>query len=132
MNSDILLWTLLIAVVVVFPIVSYFCYTVGRSEGKKYHSLDEMKVEHDYKVSDDYHLLWKLLHEGRTVITISQKPFHGYTTRAYLKYNVIYGCGDSIDLKNNDDFTEEDFCMICKLNRLVFLNQIDQYITYLN
>lgn len=132
MNSDILLWSLLIAVVVVFPIVSYFCYTVGRSEGKKCHSLDEMKVEHDYKVSDDYHLLWKLLHEGRKVITISQKPLSGYVTKAYMAYQTIYGCGDIIDLKKEEDFTEDDFCMVCKLNRLVFLGQIDQYITYLN
>lgn len=130
MNSDALLWILLFTVVVAFPIVSYFCYTVGRSEGKKYH--DEKKVEHDYKVSDDYHLLWKLLHEGRKVITISQKPLSGYVTRAYMAYQAIYGCGDVIDLQREEDFTEEDFCMICKLNRLVFLDQIDQYITYLN
>lgn len=130
MNSDALLWILLFTVVVAFPIVSYFCYTVGRSEGKKYD--DEKKVEHDYKVSDDYHLLWKLLHEGRKVITITQKPLPNFVTEARISYDVIYGCGDAIDLTRDEDFTEEDFCMICKLNRLVFLDQIDQYITYLN
>lgn len=132
MNSDALLWVLLFTVLVALPLVSYFCYSVGKSERKKYHSLDEMKVEHDYKVSYDYHRLWKLLHEGRAVITISQKPFHGHVMKAYIAYGTIYGCGNFIDLEKNSDFTEEDFCMTCKLNRLVFLDQIDQYITYLS
>lgn len=131
MNSDALLWVLLFTVVVALPLVSYFCYSVGKSEGRKGHSLDEMKMEHGYMASTDYHRLWKLLHEGRKVITIAQKPFHGYVTGAFISYDVIYGCGDSINLQDNSDFTEDDFCMTCKLARLVFLDQIDEYATYL-
>ena len=131
MNSDTLLWVAFFTILVAFPLVSYFCYTVGKSTGEKDHSPNKTKVVHEYKTSTDYNRLWKLLHEGRSVITISNVPWSHYVTAAELKYNTIYGCGEQIDLKKKTDFTEEDFCMTCKLARLVYLDQIDKYETYL-
>ena len=119
-------------VIVLLLIAWYVGYNKGLEGNKRgEHSLDKMKVVHEYKTSTDYNRLWKLLHEGRSVITISNVPWSHYVTAAELKYNTIYGCGEQIDLKKKTDFTEEDFCMTCKLARLVYLDQIDKYETYL-
>ena len=85
MNSDTLLWVAFFTILVAFPLVSYFCYTVGKSTGEKDHSPNKTKVVHEYKTSTDYNRLWKLLHEGRSVITISNVPWSHYVTAAELK-----------------------------------------------